>query len=105
MLQYARNAGKSTLVKPVVRSLRDLASIDIKRSRPDNNELAGHFHQDGHDLDDLEVMILQTGLSKSRAQREYFEDKWICKLQTKVGTGINEQLHHYAKQMYQCFKP
>ena len=75
------------------------------RSRPDNNELAGHFHQDGHDLDDLEVMILQTGLSKSRAQREYFEDKWICKLQTKVDTGINEQLHHYAKQMYQCFKP
>ena len=76
---------------------------DIK-SRPDNNELAGHFHQDDHDLDDLEVMILQTGLSKSRAQREYFEDKWICKLQTKVDTGINEQLHHYAKEMYQCFK-
>ena len=73
---------------------------DIK-SRPDNNELAILVHQDDHDL---EVMILQTGLSKSRAEREDFQDKWICKLQTKVCTGINEQMHNHAKEMYQCFK-
>ena len=41
---------------------------DIK-SRPDNNELASHFHKD-HNFDDLEVQILQTGLSKSRSQHE-----------------------------------
>ena len=49
-------------------------------------------------------MILQTGLSKSRAEIEYIEDKWIWKLQTKVSIGINEQLRHHAKEMYQCFK-
>ena len=53
---------------------------DIK-SRPDNNELAEHFHCD-HDLGDMEVMILQSGHSKSRSQREHYEDKWICRLQT-----------------------
>ena len=68
-----------------------------------DNELAKHFHKDHH-LNDLEVLILQTGLSKSRAQREQFEDRWICKLQTKTPTGINEKLNHYAKEMYNCFK-
>lgn len=73
------------------------------KSRPDNNELAKHFHKD-HDLSDMEVLILQTGLSKSRAQRERFEDQWICKLQTKTPTGVNEKCNHFAKHMYNCFK-
>ena len=70
--------------------------------RPANNELADHFHKD-HKLEDMEVTILQTGLSKSRMQREYFEDRWICKLQTLQDTGINKDTHQYAKDMYQCF--
>ena len=74
---------------------------DIKK-RPDNSELAEHFHKN-HQDGDLKVLILQTGLSKSRAQREYFEDKWICTLQTLQSSGINKELHQYGKDMYECF--
>ena len=73
---------------------------DIKH-RPDNSELAEHFHKD-HSEEDLEVLILQTGL-KSKAEREYYEDKWICRLQTLQPTGINIDTHQYAKDMYTCF--
>ena len=73
------------------------------KARPDNNELANHFFKD-HDLCDLEVQILQTGLSKSRAQREQYEDRWICRLQTKAPTGVNVQIHHFGKHMYRCFE-
>ena len=31
-------------------------------------------------------------LSKSRAQREHFEDRWVCRLQTKQKTGINQEI-------------
>ena len=73
------------------------------KSRPDNNELASHFYKN-HDLNDLEVQILQTGLSKSRAQREQHEDRWICRLQSKSPTGVNEKINHFGKHMYETFK-
>ena len=74
------------------------------KKRPDNNDLAEHFYQDDHDFDkDLEVLILQSGLSKSRAQREYFEDRWICRLQTLQKTGINRKMNKYGKEMYSAF--
>ena len=68
---------------------------DIK-SRPDNSELADHFHKN-HRPKDMEVCILQTGLPDEK-QREFFEDKWICALQTY--NDINKELHQYAKDMY-----
>lgn len=74
---------------------------DIK-NRPDNSELAEHFHKN-HSDGDMEVLILQSGLEKSKAQREYFEDKWICRLQTLQPTGINIHTNQYAKDMYTCF--
>lgn len=74
---------------------------DIKK-RPDNSELAEHFHKD-HTEDDMEVLILQSGLTKSRSQREWYEDRWICRLQTMQPTGINTEIHQYAKDMYECF--
>ena len=74
---------------------------DIK-NRPDNSELAEHFHKN-HSDGDMEVLILQSGLEKSKAQREYFEDKWICRLQTLQPTGININTNQYAKDMYTCF--
>ena len=74
------------------------------KKRPNNNELAEHFHQHDHSFDkDLEVLILQSGLSKSRAQREHFEDRWICRLQTRQKTGINQDIKQYARDMYMPF--
>jgi hypothetical protein len=55
-----------------------------------------------HTIDDMEVMILQTGLS-SEAERLFFEDKWICRLQTLQPTGINIDINQYAKNMYTSY--
>ena len=77
---------------------------DIK-NRPDNSEIAEHFHEN-HDVDDLRVMILQTGLSKSEEQREFYEDRWICRLQSLKehnSSGINKNKKFYAKEMYELF--
>ena len=78
---------------------------DIKR-RPEkeNTELATHFSRCDHDFEkDMEVLILQSGLNKSKEEREFHEDRWICRLQTLKPSGINEKLNGYAKEMYQCF--
>ena len=74
---------------------------DIK-NRPDNSELASHFHQ-GHSTDDMEIKILQSGLN-SKIQRELYEDKWICKLQTLKPSGLNTETNAYAKELYQCYQ-
>jgi len=67
------------------------------KKRPDNSELAEHFHKD-HSFDkDLEVLILQSGLTKSESQREHAEDRWICRLQTMKPTGINQKIQQYAR--------
>ena len=51
---------------------------DIK-NRPDNSELAKHFHE-SHNLNDhCNVTILQNNIKPAAALR-YHEDKWICKL-------------------------
>ena len=74
---------------------------DIKH-RPDNCELAKHFHT-GHDKNDIEVCILESGIS-SLEEREIREEKWICRLQTLHPTGINKDIKHYAKHMYTSYK-
>lgn len=73
------------------------------KKRPDNCELADHFHKD-HSIDkDMEVLILQSGLTKSERQREHEEDRWICRLQTMASTGINTKTEYFAKEMYTSF--
>ena len=73
------------------------------RKRPENSELAEHFHRNHDPEEDMEVYILQTGL-KTEAEREFFEDRWICRLQTLQPLGINKETHFYASDMYSCFK-
>ena len=68
---------------------------DIK-NRPGNSELAEHFHKN-HCDNDMEVFILQTGITDEK-EREFYEDKWICALQTFQGMNID--LHQYARDMY-----
>ena len=59
---------------------------------------------DDHSVEeDMDVLILQSGLSKSQAQREHFEDRWISMLQTLQKTGINLDCHQYAKDMYASY--
>ena len=77
---------------------------DIKE-RPSNSEIAEHFHQ-GHTDGDMKVLILQSGLSESNEQREFFEDRWMCRLQSlqaKDSSGINKTTKIYGREMYECF--
>ena len=76
------------------------------KKRPDNNDLAQHIHECGHDFEkDIEVTILKQGF-KSAEERKYFEDKFICSLgtydtaTTNDKSGLNLKLGNYAKEMY-----
>ena len=76
---------------------------DIKK-RPENNELSEHFHTD-HDVDkDLGVVILEKLQVETSEARKFYEDRWICKLQSFQPDGINVDVGAYAKGMYTCFQ-
>ena len=73
------------------------------RKRPGNCALAQHFYN-GHDPDkDMAIYILQTGLTSSESEREFHEDRWICRLQTMEPTGINKERHQFGHDMYGSF--
>ena len=74
---------------------------DIK-NRPDNSELAKHFHESHNLNNDLNVTILQNNI-KTAAARRYHEDKWICKLKTLAPHGLNTEIGDYAKEMYNFY--
>ena len=71
---------------------------DIK-NRPDNTELAAHFHENHSIDDDLDVIILQSNLLNQN-ERIHHEDRWICRLQTLQPNGINADGGNYVKEMY-----
>ena len=74
---------------------------DIK-NRPDNNELAKHFHGSHNLNDDLNVTILQNNI-KTASARRYHVGKWICKLKTLAPHGLNTEIGDYAKEMYNFY--
>ena len=62
------------------------------KKRPGNNELATHIAKYNHDSEnDIDVMILQNNL-KASAEREYYEDRYICLLGTKQPHGLNQDV-------------
>ena len=71
---------------------------DIK-NRPDNSELAKHFHESHNLNNDLNVTILQNNI-KTAAARRYHKDKWICKLKNLTPHGLNTEIGDYTKEMY-----
>ena len=73
---------------------------DIKK-RPENSELAAHFHQN-HSDEDMKITILEAGF-ETKAERIRSEDKWICQLQTIQPFGINTEISSYGKEMYDTF--
>ena len=69
---------------------------DFKK-RPENSELADHFHN-GHLLDDLQLTILESGFASTK-ERERVEDKWMCCLLTMSPNGLNKDCGGYAKEL------
>ena len=75
---------------------------DVK-NRPENNELAAHVHQCQPDFDkDIEVLILKGNLYQKH-ERKLKEDKFICSLDTQALTGLNVELKHYGRELYETF--
>ena len=72
------------------------------RKRPGNCALAQHFHKNHNPDKDMKIFILQTGL-KTEAEREFHEDRWICRLQTMEPSGINKERHQFGHEMYGSF--
>ena len=68
-------------------------------------ELAQHFHgnKDCNLNRDLNFYILQDNITGPRDRREYFEDRWITRLDTKAPHGMNTNLKHFAKIHYKLF--
>ena len=53
---------------------------------------------------DLRVYILQDNLEGYSAERmEYFEDRWITRIDAKAPNGKNTKLNDFAKTFYQLF--
>jgi hypothetical protein len=71
---------------------------DIKK-RPEQNELATHCHGTHDPVKDLEIYIIDHGITDLKA-RERLEDYYICKLQTMAPHGMNTKINAYAKEMY-----
>ena len=70
------------------------------KKRPGNNELATHIAKYNHDFEnDIDVMILKNNL-KASAEREYYEDRYICLLGTKQPHGLNQDASAFANEMY-----
>ena len=73
------------------------------KKRPDNNELAAHIHKHHHEFDkDIEVLILKGNLHQKH-ERELWEDKFTYLLGTKAPTGLNIELKHYGRELYEAF--
>ena len=68
-------------------------------------ELSQHFHNNKEcSIDrDLKVYILQDNVTGSWEKREYFEDRWITRLNSKAPNGMNSNLKEFAKTFYALF--
>ena len=71
---------------------------DIK-NRPDNTELSIHFHSDHKLEDELEAMTLRANLN-TKPEQLFYENYWICRLQTLQPSGINADGGTFVKEMY-----
>ena len=77
---------------------------DVK-VKPKACELSQHFHNNKEcRIDrDLKVYILQDNVTGSWEKREYFEDHWITRLNSKAPNGMNFNLKEFAKTFYALF--
>ena len=68
-------------------------------------ELSQHFHESTNCKieKDLKVYILQNNATGTREKREFIEDRWITRLNTKSPNGMNSNLKDFAKTCYSLF--
>ena len=61
-------------------------------------ELSQHFHESKNCKieEDLKVYILQNNGTSTQAKREFIEDHWITRLNTKSPNGMNSNLKDFA---------
>ena len=77
---------------------------DVK-VKPKACELSQHFHESKNCKieKDLKVYILQDNATDTREKREFMEDCWITRLNTKSPNGMNSNLKDFAKTFYSLF--
>ena len=62
-----------------------------------------HTYTNTNEFDkDIEVLILKGNLYQKH-EREFWEDKFICLLGTKVPAGLNKEVKHYGRELYEAF--
>ena len=78
------------------------SDINVK---PKACELSQHFHNSKvcKFENDLKVYILQDNVEGAPDKREFLEDQWITRLNTKVPNGMNSYLKDFAKTFYALF--
>ena len=74
---------------------------DIK-NRPDNSELAKHFHKSRSKSDSLNVTMSQSNI-KTAVTRGYRWGKWIFKIKTLAPHDLNTEIGDYAKEKYNFY--
>ena len=73
--------------------------------KPKACELAQHFHG-SYECDikkDLNVYILQDNVIGSPEIKEFYEDRWITRFDSKSPDGMKANLKHFAKTYYELF--
>ena len=77
---------------------------DVK-VKPKACELSQHFHESKNCKieKDLKVYILQDNATGTWEKREFMEDRWITRLNTKSPNGMNSNLKDFAKTFYSVY--
>ena len=73
--------------------------------KPKACELSQHFHESKNCKieKDLKVYIFQDNATGIREKREFMEDRWITRLNTKSPNGKNSNLKDFDKTFYSLF--
>ena len=104
---YAAECTKHNLICVGYSSQQTNQRFNLHRTEIASNartcELVRHFADNNCDFDrDLRVSILDT-VSGSTTNREFHEDKWITRLNTRAPNGINSRLSGFARLYYDLF--
>ena len=77
---------------------------DVK-VKPKACELSQHFQESKNCKieKNLKVYILQDNATGTREKREFMEDRWITRLNTKSPNSMNSNLKDFAKTFYSSF--
>ena len=77
---------------------------DVK-VKPKAYELSQHFHESKNckTEKDLKVYILQNNARGTPEKREFIENRWTTRLNTKSPNGMNSNLKDFSKTFYSLF--